>query len=162
MELKVDMPALASQSVDPAAFQRVWDRVMPNQAAPRSDAVPPVNIPDTSPPSPPRRRRRPSPRSSSPLFPTAPLSPTPPAYPTAPRVRIVLRVQTVLHARSVRPVRSASPARPARNVLHAGTVPRVRSARPSAHPARLRRSVSPAPPCAWARAPRGTARCWSS
>ena len=51
MELKVDMPALASQSVDPAAFQRVWDRVMPNQAAPRSDAVPPVTIPDTSVPA---------------------------------------------------------------------------------------------------------------
>ena len=44
MELKVDMPSLAGQNVDPATFQRVWDRVMPGQAAPRSD----TSIPDTA------------------------------------------------------------------------------------------------------------------
>lgn len=47
MELKVDIPALAGQSVDPTTFQRVWDRVMPNQAAPRSD----TSIPDTAVPA---------------------------------------------------------------------------------------------------------------
>ena len=36
MELKVDLPALRGQDIDPNTFQRVWDRVMPNQPAPRS------------------------------------------------------------------------------------------------------------------------------
>ena len=40
MELKVDLPALRGQDIDPNTFQRVWDRVMPNQPAPRSDAIP--------------------------------------------------------------------------------------------------------------------------
>ena len=31
MELKVDLPALRGQDIDPNTFQRVWDRVMPNQ-----------------------------------------------------------------------------------------------------------------------------------
>lgn len=44
MELKVDMPSLAGQNVDPATFQRVWNRVMPGQAMPRSDSA----IPDTA------------------------------------------------------------------------------------------------------------------
>lgn len=51
MELKVDIPSLARQDVDPETFQRVWDRVMPGQAGPaaRNDVVPPQNsIPDTS------------------------------------------------------------------------------------------------------------------
>ena len=29
MELKVDMPSLAGQDIDPETFQRVWNRVMP-------------------------------------------------------------------------------------------------------------------------------------
>lgn len=41
MELKVDMPALAGQNVDPATFQRVWDRVMPGQAAPAESSISP-------------------------------------------------------------------------------------------------------------------------
>ncbi len=41
MELKVDMPALAGQNVDPAAFRRVWDRVMPGQAVPAEPSIPP-------------------------------------------------------------------------------------------------------------------------
>ena len=47
MELKVDMPSLAGQNIDPATFQRVWDRVMPGQAAPRSDST----IPDAAVPA---------------------------------------------------------------------------------------------------------------
>lgn len=47
MELKVDLPTLAGQNVDPATFQKVWDRVMPNQAAPRSD----TSVPDTAVPA---------------------------------------------------------------------------------------------------------------
>ena len=35
MELKVDMPSLAGQDIDPETFQRVWNRVMPDQAVPR-------------------------------------------------------------------------------------------------------------------------------
>ena len=31
MELKVDMPSLAGQDIDPETFQRVWNRVMPDQ-----------------------------------------------------------------------------------------------------------------------------------
>lgn len=55
MELKVDLPALAGQDIDPAAFQRVWDRVMPGQtepgpvipdtAVPAEPAVPPEEVP---------------------------------------------------------------------------------------------------------------------
>ena len=47
MELKVDQPALAGQNIDPATFQRVWDRVMPNQASPREN----TSIPDTAVPA---------------------------------------------------------------------------------------------------------------
>ena len=32
MELKVNRPALAGQDIDPDAFQRVWNRVMPDQS----------------------------------------------------------------------------------------------------------------------------------
>ena len=48
MELKVDLPALAGKDIDPAAFQRVWNRVMPGQAAPQEGDVTP---PDTSVPA---------------------------------------------------------------------------------------------------------------
>ncbi len=42
MELKVDRPALAGQDIDPNTFQRVWNRVMPDQAALPDNAVPAV------------------------------------------------------------------------------------------------------------------------
>ena len=45
MELKVDAPALAGQNVDPAAFQRVWDRVMPGQAVRTENGVPDTAVP---------------------------------------------------------------------------------------------------------------------
>ena len=46
MELKVDMPALAGQDIDPATFQRVWNRVMPDQSASREGTA--TSIPDTA------------------------------------------------------------------------------------------------------------------
>ena len=42
MELKVDRPALAGQDIDPNTFQRVWNRVMPEQTALPDNAVPAV------------------------------------------------------------------------------------------------------------------------
>ena len=39
MELKVDMPSLAGQDIDPETFQRVWNRVMPDQAVPRAQEI---------------------------------------------------------------------------------------------------------------------------
>lgn len=73
MELKVDIPSLAGQNVDPDTFQRVWDRVMPGQAGPtpRNDAVPPVTVPDTSVPAEPS----PPPEEVPPTVP--PLPPVP-------------------------------------------------------------------------------------
>ena len=47
MELKVDMPALAGQNIDPATFQRVWSRVMPGEPAARER----TSIPDTAVPA---------------------------------------------------------------------------------------------------------------
>lgn len=63
MELKVDMPSLAGQNVDPATFQRVWDRVMPGQATPDT------SIPDTA----------------VPAVPAVPAEETPPAEEQPPR-----------------------------------------------------------------------------
>ena len=54
MELKVDLPALRGQDIDPNTFQRVWDRVMPGQPPP---PTPSRTAP--SPPSPPSPRRKP-------------------------------------------------------------------------------------------------------
>ena len=49
MELKVDMPSLAGQDIDPATFQRVWDRVMPGQATPAArGGGDSAGIPDTT------------------------------------------------------------------------------------------------------------------
>ena len=42
MELKVDRPALAGQDIDPNTFQRVWNRVMPEQTALPDNAIPAV------------------------------------------------------------------------------------------------------------------------
>ncbi|NBI66973.1 hypothetical protein D1646_09115 [Pseudoflavonifractor sp. 60] len=77
MELKVDLPTLAGQNVDPATFQRVWDRVMPEQAAPaaREGGV----IPDTAVPA------QPSPApSESPELPPVPDCPASEALPPVP------------------------------------------------------------------------------
>lgn len=50
MELKVDMPSLAGQDIDPETFQRVWNRVMPDQAVPRAQEGA-VSVPDTAVPA---------------------------------------------------------------------------------------------------------------
>ena len=47
MELKVDIPSLTGQDINPETFQRVWNRVMPDQPAARSDSV----LPDTARPT---------------------------------------------------------------------------------------------------------------
>ena len=55
MELKVDRPALAGQDIDPNTFQRVWNRVMPEQTTLPDNAVPavPTVPPATQPELPP-------------------------------------------------------------------------------------------------------------
>ena len=55
MELKVDRPALAGQDIDPNTFQRVWNRVMPEQTTLPDHAVPavPTVPPDAQPELPP-------------------------------------------------------------------------------------------------------------
>ena len=88
MELKVDRPALAGQNIDPATFQRVWDRVMPEQAAENT------SIPDTAVPAVPTQPAEEQPPASAPLaaanLPAVPdcpaLSPVPdcPSMPTVP------------------------------------------------------------------------------
>ncbi len=80
MELKVDMPSLAGQNVDPATFQRVWDRVMPGQAAPRSD----TSIPDTALPAVPAEPT-PPPEEIPPVE-TPPAEEQPPVNPEQPPV----------------------------------------------------------------------------
>lgn len=40
MELNVDRSALAGQNIDPSTFQRVWERVMPDQATLPDNTVP--------------------------------------------------------------------------------------------------------------------------
>ena len=76
MELKVDLPALAGQSVDPTTFQRVWDRVMPNQAAPRSDTSAPDTTVPAVPEEPPTEEQPPTaeqpPESNLPAVPDCP------------------------------------------------------------------------------------------
>ena len=54
MELNVDRSALAGQNIDPNTFQRVWERVMPEQAALPDNAVPavPTETPAALPPVP--------------------------------------------------------------------------------------------------------------
>lgn len=88
MELKVDRSALAGQNIDPATFQRVWDRVMPEQAAENT------SIPDTAVPAVPTQPAEEQPPASAPLaaanLPAVPdcpaLSPVPdcPSMPTVP------------------------------------------------------------------------------
>lgn len=95
MELKVDLPSLAEQNVDPAAFQRVWDRVMPGQASPEAQSAAPSQtaVPDTAVPAEPsvspeqalsdqEARRRPSvpacPQDTAPALPSVPDCPAQP------------------------------------------------------------------------------------
>lgn len=92
MELKVDRPALAGQNIDPATFQRVWDRVMPDQAAaPANTSVPDTVVPavPTTPPAEeqPSAAGEPLAAANLPSVPDCPaLSPVPdcPAQPAAP------------------------------------------------------------------------------
>ena len=57
MELKVDLPALRGQDIDPNTFQRVWDRVMPGPPPPPAHPHPGP----PRPPPPPRPAPRPLP-----------------------------------------------------------------------------------------------------
>ncbi len=60
MELKVDLPSLAGQDIDPATFQRVWDRVMPGQTRDNT------SIPDTAVPAVPTATEAQSPVAEEP------------------------------------------------------------------------------------------------
>lgn len=62
MELNVDLPSPTGQNIDPEAFRRVWDRVSPAQAAPRSDAIPDSAVPA----QPTREPEQPAPEPSEP------------------------------------------------------------------------------------------------
>ncbi len=90
MELKVDLPALRGQDIDPNTFQRVWDRVMPNQPAPRSDAIPdsavpaqPTEPPEETPPVEPPPVEPPE-EEQPPVTPDLPPVPGCPAEPVCP------------------------------------------------------------------------------
>lgn len=76
MELKVDLPSLAGQDIDPDTFQRVWNRVMPGQTAPAAREEPVPGIPDTAIPVEP----------STPPEDTPPAEEQPPAVPELPPV----------------------------------------------------------------------------
>ncbi len=78
MEVKVNRPALAGRNIDPDTFQRVWDRVMPGQAAPRQSSTP-STAPGTSVPAEP---------SIPPeeVLPQPPAEETPPTTPDLPPV----------------------------------------------------------------------------
>ncbi len=96
MELNVNRPALAGQDIDPDTFQRVWNRVMPNQPSPRAEQ----SIPDTAVPAEPTQPTRPEapaqpepspvpacpaePEPSLPPVPDCPAEPECPACPEAP------------------------------------------------------------------------------
>lgn len=138
MELKVDMPSLAGQNVDPATFQRVWDRVMPGQAAPRSD----TSIPDTALPAVPAEPT-PPPEEIPPVE-TPPAEEQPPVNPEQPPVPDC-------------PAPTPVPDCPQQTQCL--TAPAARSV----PPARKRRSRSLAPrppPSVWGKPPRVTAPGW--
>ena len=84
MELKVDMPTLAGQDIDPATFQRVWGRVMPSQPSPREGAD--TSIPDTAVPAEPTvpPEETPPAEEQPPAIPELPPVPDCPAQPPAP------------------------------------------------------------------------------
>ena len=74
MELKVNRPALAGQDIDPDAFQRVWNRVMPGEPSPRAEsstAIPPTARPAE--PSVPAQEVPTCPADTSPDLPQVPV-----------------------------------------------------------------------------------------
>ena len=74
MELKVNRPALAGQDIDPDAFQRVWNRVMPGEPSPRAEsstAIPPTARPAE--PSVPAQEVPTCPADASPGLPQVPV-----------------------------------------------------------------------------------------
>ena len=79
MELKVDLPALAGKDIDPAAFQRVWNRVMPDQS------LSPIEM-DTIEPVPPEQPIQPIQPIQPPetIQPIEPVEPAPPEVPDLP------------------------------------------------------------------------------
>lgn len=76
MELKVDLPALAGKDIDPAAFQRVWNRVMPDQS------LSPIEM-DTIEPVPPEQPIQPI-QPPETIQPIEPVEPAPPEVPDLP------------------------------------------------------------------------------
>lgn len=81
MELKVDLPSLAGQDINPDTFQRVWSRVMPDQAAPAAGEESVPGIPDTAIPLEPS-----NPPEEVPPVETPPDGEQPPAEPELPPV----------------------------------------------------------------------------
>lgn len=79
MELKVNRPALAGQDIDPDAFQRVWNRVMPDQS------LSPIEM-DTIEPVPPEQPIQPIQPIQPPetIQPIEPVEPAPPEVPDLP------------------------------------------------------------------------------
>lgn len=76
MELKVNRPALAGQDIDPDAFQRVWNRVMPDQS------LSPIEM-DTIEPVPPEQPIQPI-QPPETIQPIEPVEPAPPEVPDLP------------------------------------------------------------------------------
>lgn len=81
MELKVDLPSLAGQDINPDAFQRVWSRVMPGQASPAAREGSAPGIPDTAIPLEPS-----NPPEEVPPVETPPTEEQPPEVPELPPV----------------------------------------------------------------------------
>lgn len=79
MELKVDLPSLAGQDIDPDTFQRVWNRVMPDQS------LSPIEM-DTIEPVPPEQPIQPIQPIQPPetIQPIEPVEPAPPEVPDLP------------------------------------------------------------------------------
>lgn len=76
MELKVDLPSLAGQDIDPDTFQRVWNRVMPDQS------LSPIEM-DTIEPVPPEQPIQPI-QPPETIQPIEPVEPAPPEVPDLP------------------------------------------------------------------------------
>lgn len=80
MELKVDLPSLSGQNIDPATFQRVWDRVMPGQPTVQES----TSIPDTSVPAIPTQPLEETPPVETPPVEQPPVAPDLPPVPDCP------------------------------------------------------------------------------
>ena len=94
MELKVDLPTLAGQNINPETFQRVWNRVMPDQAAPEArNDVSAATIPDTAVPAVPTRPMETSPSSQQ--TETSGESPTLPDVPNCPALSSIPNCSTL-------------------------------------------------------------------